>query len=71
MYGGVGLQTARGSGTNGYVTRNLGFVRPERARDERKNVRDHGKHGDPKFAKMGKANPELMEHQVNFTYIQM
>lgn len=26
MYNGIGLQTARGSGTNGYVTRNLAFV---------------------------------------------
>ena len=27
MYNGIGLQTARGSGTNGYVQRNLGFIR--------------------------------------------
>lgn len=27
MYNGIGLQTARGSGTNGYVQRNLSFVR--------------------------------------------
>ena len=26
MYNGIGLTTARGSGTNGYVTRNLAFV---------------------------------------------
>lgn len=26
MYNGIGLQTARGSGTNGYVQRNLSFV---------------------------------------------
>ena len=26
MYNGIGLSTARGSGTNGYVTRNLAFV---------------------------------------------
>lgn len=27
MYNGIGLQTARGSGTNGYVQRNLGALR--------------------------------------------
>jgi serine/arginine repetitive matrix protein 2 len=26
LYNGIGLTTARGSGTNGYVTRNLAFV---------------------------------------------
>ncbi|KAL0095006.1 cwf21 domain-containing protein [Phycomyces blakesleeanus] len=28
MYNGIGLSTPRGSGTNGYVVRNLSFVRP-------------------------------------------
>lgn len=28
MYNGIGLKTARGSGTNGYVQRNLSFARP-------------------------------------------
>lgn len=27
MYNGIGLQTARGSGTNGHVQRNFAFVR--------------------------------------------
>ena len=27
MYNGIGLTTQRGSGTNGYVQRNLSFVR--------------------------------------------
>lgn len=27
MYNGIGLNTARGSGTNGFVQRNLSFVR--------------------------------------------
>ncbi len=65
MYGGVGLQTARGSGTNGYVTRNMAFVRPQRARLETANVRNQS-NNDQKLAKMGKANPELMEHQVMY-----
>lgn len=29
MYNGIGLQTARGSGTNGYVQRNWAVVRPK------------------------------------------
>lgn len=28
MYNGLGLRTARGSGTNGYVQRNLSFAKP-------------------------------------------
>ena len=32
MYNGIGLRTVRGSGTNGYVQRNLSHVRPERQR---------------------------------------
>lgn len=28
MYNGIGLTTARGSGTNGHVQRNYAFVRP-------------------------------------------
>lgn len=28
MYNGIGLQTPRGSGTNGHVQRNWAFVRP-------------------------------------------
>lgn len=29
MYNGIGLKTPRGSGTNGYITRNLSFVKPK------------------------------------------
>lgn len=29
MYNGIGLSTARGSGTNGYVQRNWAIVRPK------------------------------------------
>ncbi|PJF19310.1 hypothetical protein PSACC_00806 [Paramicrosporidium saccamoebae] len=29
MYNGLGLRTARGSGTNGYVQRNLSFAKPK------------------------------------------
>lgn len=30
MYNGIGLQTPRGSGTNGHVQRNFAFVRPSK-----------------------------------------
>eukprot|EP01068_Selenidium_serpulae_P003817 Selendium_serpulae@DN3302_c0_g2_i1.p1 len=30
MYNGIGLQTPRGSGTSGYIQRNLSFVKPKR-----------------------------------------
>ncbi|CCI46793.1 unnamed protein product [Albugo candida] len=32
MYNGIGLRTVRGSGTNGYVQRNLSYVNPNRSR---------------------------------------
>ena len=40
MYNGIGLRTVRGSGTNGYVQRNLSHIRPERLRrmDDFKNA---------------------------------
>ena len=39
MYNGVGLQTARGSGTSGYVQRNLSHVLP----GQRPQLQDYGK----------------------------
>jgi serine/arginine repetitive matrix protein 2 len=29
MYNGIGLKTARGTGTNGYVQKNLSFIKPK------------------------------------------
>ncbi|CAG5994583.1 unnamed protein product, partial [Menidia menidia] len=40
MYNGIGLTTPRGSGTNGYVQRNLSSLRVKRPRDERGGERD-------------------------------
>ncbi|KAK6189914.1 hypothetical protein SNE40_001882 [Patella caerulea] len=37
MYNGIGLETARGSGTNGYVTRNLSFIKKHRDRVDYKS----------------------------------
>ena len=39
MYNGVGLQTARGSGTSGYVQRNLSHVLP----GQKPKLQDYGK----------------------------
>jgi serine/arginine repetitive matrix protein 2 len=36
MYNGIGLSTTRGTGTNGYVTKNLSFVRLHKDRVEYK-----------------------------------
>jgi serine/arginine repetitive matrix protein 2 len=30
MYNGIGLRTTRGSGTNGFVQKNLSFIKPKR-----------------------------------------
>ena len=39
MYNGVGLQTARGSGTSGYVQRNLSHTLP----GQKAKLQDYGK----------------------------
>ena len=40
MYNGIGLSTVRGSGTNGYVTRNLSHVRPSKDKVNYKTEED-------------------------------
>ncbi|KAJ3164017.1 RNA-splicing factor [Geranomyces variabilis] len=53
-YNGIGLSTARGSGTNGYVQRNLSTLRPrERTRDQPI---------DDRPPPMRKANKEILDH---------
>jgi serine/arginine repetitive matrix protein 2 len=56
-YNGVGLQTARGSGTNGYVQRSLANIR-------RKQQTPYSRDRDQErpHTKARKANPEIMEH---------
>lgn len=59
MYNGIGLQTARGSGTNGYVQRNLSFVRVYKEKVEYKP--------DEEITKLEayiskKGNAELLKH---------
>ncbi|KAH7460882.1 Pre-mRNA-splicing factor CWC21 [Phytophthora ramorum] len=47
MYNGIGLRTVRGSGTNGYVQRNLSYVNASRTRQTlARNQRSGGSSGD-------------------------
>lgn len=59
MYNGIGLQTTRGSGTNGYVQRNLGFVRVNKETVEYKPDEDVKKL-EAYISKKG--NAELLKH---------
>lgn len=60
MYNGIGLSTPRGSGTNGYVQRNLAFVKPKKDRidyksEEEINKLDQGLNKQP--------NREILDHE--------
>lgn len=60
MYNGIGLQTARGSGTNGYVQRNLAFVKNKKERvdyktEEELNKLDQGLNKQP--------NQDILDHE--------
>ncbi len=60
MYNGIGLQTARGTGTNGYVQRNLAHVHVTKDKTDYKT--------DDELSKIEsymnrKGNAEIMEHE--------
>ena|SRR3990167_4665788 len=55
MYNGVGLTTPRGSATNGFIQRNLAFVRPKDSFIDQKF--------EITAPKPKKANKEILEHQ--------
>eukprot|EP00657_Telonema_sp_P-1_P004590 TRINITY_DN20680_c0_g1_i1.p1 TRINITY_DN20680_c0_g1~~TRINITY_DN20680_c0_g1_i1.p1 ORF type:complete len:111 (-),score=28.13 TRINITY_DN20680_c0_g1_i1:17-349(-) len=57
MYNGIGLQTVRGSATNGYVQRNLSFVRKNNTRQNEFDQEDF-KAPAPK-----RADPGILEHE--------
>uniref|UniRef100_A0A7S4B554 CWF21 domain-containing protein n=1 Tax=Chrysotila carterae TaxID=13221 RepID=A0A7S4B554_CHRCT len=58
MYNGIGLATVRGSGTNGYVTRNLSFVTKTREKQQKTVFRaDFAGDGAPR-----KANTDIIQH---------
>jgi len=54
MYNGIGLTTARGSGTNGYVQRNLSFVRKSKEKIKEQSTVD---------AAVRTYDPELIAHE--------
>ncbi|CAG8668415.1 14409_t:CDS:2 [Funneliformis caledonium] len=60
MYGNVGLSTPRGSGTNGYVVRNLSFIRPRK--DIQIESLDEAKANASTFANR-KPNQEILDHE--------
>ncbi len=60
MYNGIGLETVRGTGTNGYVTRNLSFVRTTKEKVEYKPDEDIKKL-EAYINKKG--NAELLKHE--------
>jgi serine/arginine repetitive matrix protein 2 len=57
MYNGIGLSTPRGTGTNGYVTRNLAFVR------DSKKTTQYIQNIDRKGPTQRKPNEEILEHE--------
>ncbi|KAJ1975065.1 RNA-splicing factor [Dimargaris verticillata] len=72
MYNGIGLSTPRGSGTNGYVVRNLGNLRPRR--DPYGSTKQDQSKDDPTdplallgrerdFTGTKRANAELLRHE--------
>ncbi|KAI7903182.1 cwf21 domain-containing protein [Cokeromyces recurvatus] len=56
MYNGIGLSTPRGSGTNGYVVRNLSFVKPP------PKQRDYNTNDIKANPKVKKANAAILDH---------
>merc|ERR1712228_98369 len=61
MYNGVGLQTARGSGTNGYVQTNMAFIRKSRLETKVKTDEDIRK---MEALLRRKPNQEILAHQA-------
>ncbi|EGZ19068.1 hypothetical protein PHYSODRAFT_541906 [Phytophthora sojae] len=57
MYNGIGLRTVRGSGTNGYVQRNLSYVNASRTRQTLARNQRGGASGDFGAHRGGKGRP--------------
>ena len=59
MYNGIGLRTARGSGTNGFVQRNLSYIRPSRI------LQFSTKNDEEKIEpKLNRQDASILEHQA-------
>src|SRR5574343_450075 len=61
MYNGVGLTTPRGSGTSGYVQKNLAFVNKTTNRMKFQKELEHLKSNPPKPPK--RPNNEILQHE--------
>lgn len=59
MYNGIGLQTVRGSGTNGYVQANKFLVRHRQTKVERRDFAD----GQGQGGVLRKANKDILDHE--------
>lgn len=60
MYNGIGLSTARGSGTSGYVQKNLSIIRAKNNTNYRDILQSFKNNPAPTKKK---ANSELIEHE--------
>ncbi|EQC30796.1 hypothetical protein SDRG_11557 [Saprolegnia diclina VS20] len=62
MYNGIGLATTRGSGTSGYVQRNLSYVKPAHQREkERQAMMGYAKYEEPH--KKTAVNKQILAHE--------
>lgn len=61
MYNGIGLPTPRGSGTNGYVQRNLSLVRGRRG--ERPDYKGEEELRRLEAALVKRPNPDILDHE--------
>ena len=62
MYNGIGLNTPRGSGTSGYVQKNLAFVRPKQMTNNYKEILQKFKENPAPTKK--RANQDIIEHEL-------
>lgn len=60
MYNGIGLQTPRGSGTNGYVQRNFAVVRKTK---EKVNYRTEAELEKIEASSNKSANKDILDHE--------
>ena len=58
MYNGIGLRTARGTGTNGYVQKNLSFIKPKTNANKNFKATGSSVYDDQATAKLSKKPSE-------------
>ena len=63
-YNGIGLASARGSGTNGYVTRNLGLVKASNADRRHEFAREGAARGPAAAAPPRPVSRAILEHEA-------